>query len=105
MPIVGTDLDDAPWDIVGPCLKHLDPERKKRANRIFSEWDSKTFFELLAGCDATTQYKCLNAIIEKLSTISGKDGFVHIKDTLEKGKPSLIGLNWNRSLPCYPPPG
>ena len=99
MPITrGSDLYDAPVDIMWPCLGWLDGEALEEARG--GRWDALKFFKLLAGCDATTQNECFKAIIRALSTMP--EGFVHIKETLEKGKHSLIGFCWNWSLLCAP---
>ena len=90
MPIRGSSLKHAPPEIVGPCRGHLDDETRELADRIWQDWDPLKFFELLAGCNAGIQEKCFGAIVTELSTMSGADGFGHIKDTLLKGKPNSI---------------
>ena len=82
MPITrGSNLYDAPVEIMWPCLEWLDGEALEEARG--GPWDALKFFTLLAGCGATTQYKCFGEIITALSTMP--EGFVHIKKTLETG--------------------
>ena len=87
MPIKCTILKQSPPEIVVVCLEHLDEECRKRVTECSKKWDSggvQKFYKELAMLKESIQDKCLVAILDKLTSMSG-EGAKLVKKTLEKG--------------------
>ena len=102
VPIKCTILKQSPPEIVVVCLEHLDEECRKRVTECSKKWDSggvQKFYKELAMLEESIQDKCLDAILDKLTTMSGERAKL-VKKTLEKGNTRTSVRNFRTRSSC-----